>query len=167
MNGAANIHASCVLLASSGRQFGAPDDAGVLILGASGAGKSQLALRLIERGAMLVADDRVDLFVRESRLFGRAPPGLAGLIEIRGVGIIALPFAMEASIHLAVMLGFASVARHPERESYVPPAALHLSAEAAPPLLRVNAQDSSAPAKVVAAAAAYAHALFRYECKPI
>ncbi|WP_018659349.1 HPr(Ser) kinase/phosphatase [Allofustis seminis] len=62
---------------------------GVLIIGASGIGKSEIALELIERGHRLVADDRVDLYmVDESRIIGEAPEILRHLIEIRGVGII-------------------------------------------------------------------------------
>ena len=64
-----------------------------LLLGESGAGKSDLALRLIAAGAQLVADDRVELSVESNRLIARAPANLAGLIEIRNVGIIALPSA--------------------------------------------------------------------------
>jgi HPr kinase/phosphorylase len=65
----ANIHASCVVLARAGEPFGAPGDAGILILGASGSGKSDLALRLIGRGALLVADDRVEIFARDDGLW--------------------------------------------------------------------------------------------------
>src|SRR5512146_1790449 len=97
-----NIHASCVLLDGAAEAFGAPRDAGVLLLGESGRGKSDLALRLIERGAKLVADDRTELFVKDNALFARAPQSLAGLIEVRGAGIVALPFAAEARIALAV-----------------------------------------------------------------
>ena len=57
----ANIHATCIRIARAGKVFGAPASAGVLILGESGAGKSDLALRLIGRGAELVADDRTEL----------------------------------------------------------------------------------------------------------
>ncbi|MEH0197236.1 HPr kinase/phosphorylase [Caulobacter sp. CCNWLY153] len=69
---------------------------GVLIEGASGSGKSDLALRALEAGFRLVADDRVVTFVSEGRLYGRAPDPLKGLIEVRGFGIVpepALPFA--------------------------------------------------------------------------
>jgi serine kinase of HPr protein (carbohydrate metabolism regulator) len=69
---------------------------GALIEGDSGAGKSDLALRVLNAGFGLVADDRVVVFVSGGRLFGRAPTPLAGLIEARGVGVLArerLPFA--------------------------------------------------------------------------
>ena len=162
-----NIHASCVVLADSGRSFGAPADSGVLLLGESGAGKSDLALRLIERGAVLVADDRAELFVREESLWARAPRSLAGLIELRGIGIIALPHREEARIGLAVMLSPPkSVPRLPGEERYAPPATLALTESAWPPLLRLAAFEDSAPAKIMAASAAYANALFRDNHKP-
>ncbi|MEO8926158.1 MAG: HPr kinase/phosphorylase [Caulobacteraceae bacterium] len=69
---------------------------GVLIEGPSGAGKSDLALRALELGYRLVADDRTLVFVSQGALFGRAPAALAGLMEARGVGILrraALAFA--------------------------------------------------------------------------
>jgi serine kinase of HPr protein (carbohydrate metabolism regulator) len=69
---------------------------GVLIEGPSGAGKSDLALRALDHGFRLVADDRVELWVSGGRLFGRAPDALAGRLEVRGlqvVGVAHLPFA--------------------------------------------------------------------------
>lgn len=62
---------------------------GVLIEGPSGAGKSDLALRALDQGFRLVADDRVRLWVSEGRLFGRAPETLSGLIEVRGLDVVA------------------------------------------------------------------------------
>ena len=149
----ASIHASCVVLSGAGTAFGAPPDAGVLLLGASGAGKSDLALRLIERGALLVADDRTELFVRDGRLMGRAPTRLAGFLEIRGLGILQFPFAEEGRIVLAVMLDVTGVQRLPEPETYEPPAQLGLPAQFCPALLRLDSRESSAVAKIMAAAA--------------
>ena len=74
---------------------------GVLIEGASGAGKSDLALRALDLGFRLVADDRVVLWTCEGRLFGRAPVALHGLLEIRGVDVAsetALPLCEVALI---------------------------------------------------------------------
>src|SRR5579863_3848988 len=99
-----NIHASCVVLRRAGDAFGAPGDCGVLLLGESGAGKSDLALRLIAEGAQLVADDRVELFARDGVLWAQPPKSLAGLIEVRGVGILSLSFEPEARIGLVVQL---------------------------------------------------------------
>ncbi|ALN71314.1 HPr kinase/phosphorylase [Aureimonas sp. AU20] len=95
-----NLHATLVLV----------DGRGVLIRGASGAGKSSLAVSLLRRAeaaghhARLVADDQVLLDVRGEAVFGRAPPAIAGLIEIRGVGLLRQPFAGEARVDLVVDL---------------------------------------------------------------
>jgi len=163
-----DIHASCVLLGEAGRAFGAPEDAGILLLGESGRGKSDLALRLIERGAKLVADDRTDIFVNNDALFARAPSAIAGLLEARGVGIVALPFAAEARIALAVeMVETGYVPRMPQPEKYTVPPELSLAENARPPLIWLAPFESSAPAKVALAAAAFAKALFRETRNPI
>ena len=75
------LHATCI---SHG-------NAGVLIRGSSGAGKSDLALRLIESGAKLVADDQVTLHVSEGGVVALSPACLPGLLEVRGVGILRMP----------------------------------------------------------------------------
>ena len=66
------------------------DRAGVLLLGASGSGKSDLALRLIDAGARLIADDQVILSRVGEKLIANAPTTLAGRIEARGIGILTL-----------------------------------------------------------------------------
>lgn len=73
---------------------------GVLIEGPSGDGKSDLALRAIEAGWSLVADDRVLVWRSGDALYGRAPDTLAGLIEIRGLGVVAAPFRRFVEICL-------------------------------------------------------------------
>jgi serine kinase of HPr protein (carbohydrate metabolism regulator) len=78
---------------------------GLLLLGGPGSGKSDLALRLIDRGAVLVADDRVDLSVEARRLHAAPPAALAGRIEMRGVGIVERPFLPQVPLRLAVHLG--------------------------------------------------------------
>ncbi|MDB5454775.1 MAG: serine kinase [Caulobacter sp.] len=78
-------HAGLLALRLDGRWRGA------LIEGPSGIGKSDLALRALDQGFSLVADDRVLVFESGGRLFGRAPDPLAGLIEARGVGILPQP----------------------------------------------------------------------------
>ena len=87
-------HASCVVF----------EGVGILLRGPSGAGKSDLALRLIEAGANLVADDQVALTPKGNRLMAQAPEALAGLLEVRGLGILTLPNLPEASIGLLVDL---------------------------------------------------------------
>ena len=70
---------------------------GVLIRGNSGMGKSEIALELIRRGHMLVADDRVDCYRIHNRINGRAPKLLEGMLEIRGIGIINVSRMFGAS----------------------------------------------------------------------
>ena len=85
-----HIHASCA----------ARDGAGVLLLGAPGSGKSELVLRLLDHGFRLVADDRVEV----SGGVARAPAALAGLLEVRGLGIVRLPHEAQVRLALAVTL---------------------------------------------------------------
>ena len=75
----------------------------VLIEGAPGSGKSSLALDLIDRGAALVGDDGVTLETRGGRLWAAPPPNIAGLIEVRNVGLLPLPTA-SAPLALAIRL---------------------------------------------------------------
>ena len=161
----ANIHASCVRLGKAGRTLGAPAGAGVLLLGASGSGKSDLVLRLIERGATLVADDRTELFVERGRLCARAPKRIAGYLEIRGLGIIELPYTAKARISLVVRLS-REIARMPVHQHYKPPQSLTLAAAARPPMISLDPFEASAPAKIAAAAAAFASGLLRDNVKP-
>ena len=84
------LHASCVAI--GGR--------GVLIAGRSGRGKSDLCLRLIDRGAALVSDDYTALAERQGRLFATPPERIAGLLEIRGVGIVEFPPSRDVPVCL-------------------------------------------------------------------
>lgn len=88
------IHASCVAI--GGRA--------VLLCGASGSGKSDLALRLIDRGAELVADDQV-LLTRDGDTLRASPPAtIAGKIEVRGIGILAMPHRTAMPVSLLIQL---------------------------------------------------------------
>lgn len=100
-----NLHGSVVAL--HGR--------GLLILGASGSGKSGLALRLMAWGARLVADDRVDLRVAPGGLLAAAPAAVAGLIEARGVGLLRADPMAEVLLAYAVDLDVAPASRMPQR----------------------------------------------------
>lgn len=122
------LHATCVAI------FGR----GVLLLGGSGAGKSSLALRLIDRGAMLVGDDRICLDMDDG-LFASAPLRLAGLIESRGLGILRLPFRRKARLALAVALETAE--RLPETECW-------RWKNQTLPLVRIDANAADAAQKV-------------------
>ena len=83
-------HASCA----------ARDGAGVLLLGAPGIGKSDLLLRLLDRGFALVADDQVQIEGGHAQ----APETLAGLLEVRGLGLLRLPYLPSARLALVVQL---------------------------------------------------------------
>ena len=92
--GSVTLHqASCVAI--GGR--------GLLIEGPPSSGKSSLALTLIDRGATLVGDDGVLLEARDGRLWALPPPNIAGLLEIRNVGLASLP-AEPAPVALVVQL---------------------------------------------------------------
>ncbi|MEM6744356.1 MAG: HPr kinase/phosphatase C-terminal domain-containing protein, partial [Pseudomonadota bacterium] len=86
-----------------------------LLLGPSGAGKSALALEMISRGAVLVADDQVRLRRRGARVIASAPETLAGLIEARGFGLIETPALAEAPVVCLVDLSEAETRRLPPR----------------------------------------------------
>jgi hypothetical protein len=144
----ANIHASCVAI---GRQ-------GVLLVGKSGTGKSDLALRLIDAGARLVADDRTILFVAKGALHARAPESIKGLLEIRGLGIVAFAARSFVKIALVVRLGRED-ARLPGQRLYHIPKPLR-GAKAVPEIA-LDARFASTPAKIRAALAAFSRGLFR------
>jgi serine kinase of HPr protein (carbohydrate metabolism regulator) len=146
-----NIHASCVRIGASG----------ILLLGRSGSGKSDLALRLIADGAKLVADDRTELFVAGGRLRARPPRALAGLMEINGLGIIAQPHVAQALIALAVQLD-AKPQRLPKAQFYTVP----LQDHAPVPLIGLDAFQASAPARIAAALTAFSKGLFRDTANP-
>ena len=130
------VHASCVALAGIG----------VLLRGPSGAGKSDLALRLIDGGGRLVADDRVDLALRGDRLVARAPAAIAGQLEVRGIGVVAVASATEAPLGLVVdLVAPVAVERLPE-----PQYCRYLGVDV--PLLALAPFEASAAAKLRLAA---------------
>ena len=112
---------------------------GVMIEGPSGAGKSDLALRCLGVGFCLVADDRVLIWRSGGRLFGRAPESLAGLMEVRSLGVLPTPALPFAPIVLAVRLGQGE--RLPDRETV-----RHLEVEL--PVITLAPLENSAPAKL-------------------
>ena len=86
----------------------------LLIEGPPGSGKSSLALALIDRGAELIGDDAVTLTLSEGRLIASPPPNIAGLLEVRGVGLVSLPIAPPAPVALILSLGGPVPERLPE-----------------------------------------------------
>jgi serine kinase of HPr protein (carbohydrate metabolism regulator) len=132
------VHASCVLV----------DGLGVLIRGMPGSGKSDLAARLIDDGGELVADDRVDLACRDGTLVASAPAAIAGLLEVRGLGILRMVHSSEAAVGLVIdLVG-------PDAVERVPESAACDYMGIALPLLRVWPFEPSAAAKVRFAVAA-------------
>ena len=128
---AETIHATCVAIG----------ERGLLILGSSGTGKSDLALRLIDRGALLVSDDGVMVRAGSGRAYASAPATIAGRMEIRGLGIVEVPTMKEAPIALCIRLGTG------ER---MPPETLPTFSVAgvAIPMLSMEPFEVSAPVKV-------------------
>jgi HPr kinase/phosphorylase len=121
------MHGSCV----------SRDGEAVLLLGPSGCGKSDLVLRLLARGFALVADDQVDIHDG----IASCPANLAGLLEVRGVGIVRLPPHPPARLGLVVELG-----RFGDR---MPDAAPH--PDLGLPVIRLDALAASAPERVALA----------------
>jgi serine kinase of HPr protein (carbohydrate metabolism regulator) len=76
----------------------------LLIEGASGSGKSTLALTLIDRGAVLIGDDGVTLEARKSRLIASPPPRIAGLLEVRNLGLLEFPVASDIPVALVLRI---------------------------------------------------------------
>ena len=144
------VHASCVALQRADRTWRA-----ALITGASGSGKSSLALDLISRGALLVADDRTLIRRDEDRLTAAAPPAIAGLIEARGIGLIRAATMDRVQLALIVDLDAA------ERDRLPPPRRAVLLGVALPRIL-CGAADGRAPT----AHAAAIHLLLRGACAP-
>lgn len=121
---------------------------GVLLRGPSGSGKSDLALRLIDGGARLVADDQTELTRAADGLIARSPPSIAGRMEVRGVGILRVPTVPSAALRLVIDL----VA--PNRVERLPEPQFCDYLECSLPQLAVAPFEASAPAKVRLALAA-------------
>jgi len=118
---------------------------GALITGPSGSGKSDLMLRALNDGWRLVADDRVLLWISGGRLFGRAPASLAGLMELRGLGVWPIsPLAFAEVALLALCVGPARIERMPDPQFE---SLLGLPI----PSVRLTALEASAPAKLAQA----------------
>jgi serine kinase of HPr protein (carbohydrate metabolism regulator) len=126
------VHGTCITI----------DGHGVLLRGPSGSGKSDLALRAIDRGARLVAEDWVVLTRRGEAVIASAPSSLHGLIEIRGLGIMRVDAVAEARVVLvADMAEAGSIERMPERrQCEIEGVAL--------PWLALAPFEASAPAKL-------------------
>ena len=128
------VHASSVAL--EGRA--------VLITGPSGSGKSDLTLRLLDRGFTLVSDDQTLVRREGDRLIATAPPTIAGKLEIRGIGIVEMETVSEVPVALLVELT-SEIRRLPDDSRERPVLGVPL------PLVSVDAMTASAPSKVALA----------------
>ena len=128
------LHASTVAL----------DGRAVMIAGPSGSGKSDLALRLLDRGFTLVSDDQTIVRKEAGRLLASAPPAIHGKLEIRGVGIVEMETISDVPVALFIELT-SDIQRLPDdsRERLVLDVKL--------PLISVDAMTASAPSKVALA----------------
>ena len=118
---------------------------GVLLRGASGSGKSDLALRLVDSGAVLIADDQTELRDIGGAVRLSCPAGIAGRMEVRGVGIIDAPHRASAPLRLVVDLV------PPERIERMPPSEWCRFFNYDVRLIALTPFEASAPAKLRAA----------------
>jgi HPr kinase/phosphorylase len=123
----------------------------ILLRGPSGSGKSDLALRLIDGGARLIADDQALLRRADNQVFVRAPAEIAGLIEVRGIGILHVDLINEAPIALVVdLVPSTQIERIPDNR-------FERVLGLAVPLITLAPFEASAPAKLRFAWRALAH----------
>ena len=131
---AETIHASTVAL----------DGRAVMITGPSGSGKSDLALRMLDRGFTLVSDDQTIVKRDGDRLLATAPPTIAGKLEIRGIGIVEMEHVSDVPVALLVELT-SELQRLPDDSRERPILGARL------PLITIDALTASAPSKVALA----------------
>ena len=125
------IHSSSVVI----------DDNGVLILGDSGSGKSDLALRLIDSGATLISDDISICRKNLNNIYLYCPPEIKGLLEVREIGIITVPFVERIKLRLVVNLKSNNNERFPKDSCF---RILGIKI----PIINIEGKNSSAVAKI-------------------
>jgi serine kinase of HPr protein (carbohydrate metabolism regulator) len=126
----------CSTVASNGRA--------VLITGPSGSGKSDLSLRLLDRGFTLVSDDQTTVKKDGDRLLASAPPTIAGKLEVRGIGIVEMERVDNVPVALIVELT-GQIQRLPDDSRERPILGVKV------PLVSIDAMTASAPSKVALA----------------
>ncbi len=125
------VHASCVSV----------DGQGILFVGPSGSGKSDLALRMIDRGAVLVADDQVILTKRKNGTVASVPDETAGKLEVRSIGIVEFNHIETTTLQLKVNL-----TSQPER--FPMDSGNETLLDRKIPTIYINPFEPSAPAKI-------------------
>ena len=134
------VHATCIALQAGGKRW-----RGVLLRGPSGAGKSDFALRLVDAGARLVADDQTALVRRGRSLIGSPPGTLAGLLEVRGIGIVKVgPSRLLAQVPIALLVDLLP----PDRIERMPELARETLLDVDLPVVALTPFEASAPAKL-------------------
>lgn len=128
---AETVHASTVAM----------DGRAVLITGPSGSGKSDLTLRLLDRGFVLVSDDQTIVKRQGEQLIASPPPNIAGKLEIRGIGIVEMDVVTDVPVALIVELT-SDMQRLPDDSRERPILGVSL------PLVTIDAMTASAPSKV-------------------
>jgi len=116
---------------------------GALIEGPSGVGKSDLALRALDQGFRLVSDDYTLVFASNGQLFGRAPDALAGLIEVRGLGVLPQGRLPLCRVRLLVRC-----VDRPQAVERLPEPAVEMVVGVALPVLDLWPLEPAAPTKV-------------------
>lgn len=129
------LHASCVSIGSNG----------VLLVGKSGSGKSDLTLRIMAWGAMLVADDQVILTSEDGHLTASVDASIRGLLEIHGVGLVRYPVANNVPVRLVVELVPLEKMEHLPQPQHYEVLGHRI------PKIGIYGFDSSAPHKIYAA----------------
>lgn len=132
MTSKATLHATSVVFCGRG----------LLICGPSGSGKSDLALRIMDAGGSLIADDYTDVVVDGGKVMAAAPAATAGMMEVRGVGLLKVPAIRTARIDMVLeCVKPESVERMPDKE-------MHMIEDVPLPKWRINPFESSAVAKI-------------------
>lgn len=117
------------------------EDNGIMIIGSSGSGKSDLALRLIDSGGTLISDDRTVCERKDNKIFLFTLKEIKGLIEVRGVGIIKVPYVENVQLKLLVSLTEEKLDRLPRIKNKK---IFNISI----PQIKISAKDISAVAKI-------------------